>query len=481
MRPFIVIAIACLALLAGCKVGPNYKEPKTTTAKDWSTPMSRGETNGSVELAGWWKNFGDTNLDTYMAIAVRSNLTLLSAEAHVREARAQEGVVAGELWPSLSGNASYAKSRYGQNAFPPLPAGIPLTYNLYNANFDAAWELDVFGGTRRAVEAANAEIGAAEFSERDVLVSVLAEVAREYINARAAQQHLIIAQENIKAEQDVLSLTTNRFANGLGNDVDVQQARAALANTESQLPVYQTAFEESVHALAVLLGQEPGALMQEMSAEKNIPLTPPFVPVGLPSELLQRRPDVQVAERKLASATADIGVAKADLFPKFSLTGIAGMQSQSAGTWIKAASRYYSVGPTIQWNLFQGGSIRANIRVQNAKQEEALDQYQQTVLTALQDTENALTAYAKEQDRRDSLKESVDASQQAYDLSTQLYKNGLIDFLRVLVSQTQWDAARDALVQSDQTVSLDLVQLYKALGGGWQEETNQPTAVTTAQ
>ncbi len=481
MRPSILVIFACFIVLVGCKVGPNYKEPKSSSPPDWTSSMARGETNGSVELAGWWKKFNDTNLDEYIAIAVRSNLTLLTAEAHVREARAQEGVVAGELWPSLGAGAGYSKSRYGQNTFPPLPSTVPLTYNLYNANFDAAWELDVFGGTRRAVEAANAQIAAAEYSERDVLVSVLAEVAREYINARAAQQHLIIAQENIKAEQDVLSLTTNRYANGLGNDVDVQQARAALANTVANLPVYQTAFQQSVYSLAVLLGQEPGALMDEMSAEKNIPLTPPFVPVGLPSELLQRRPDVQVAERKLAAATADIGVAKSDLFPKFSLTGIAGFQSQSAGTWIKAASRYYSVGPTIQWNLFQGGSIRANIRVQNARQEQALDQYQQTVLTALQDTESALTAYAKEQDRRDSLEQSVDASQQAYDLSTQLYKNGLIDFLRVLVSQTQLDVARDALVQSDQTVSLDLVQLYKALGGGWQEETNQPASVSTTQ
>jgi outer membrane protein, multidrug efflux system len=481
MRSSIIVVLACFAVLVGCKVGPNYQQPKTSTPPDWTSSMSRGETNGSVELAGWWKNFGDTNLDEYIAIAVRSNLTLLSAEAHVREARAQETVTAGSLWPSLSADAGYTKNRYGQNAFPPLPSSVPLTYNLYNANFDAAWELDVFGGTRRAVEGANAEIGAAEYSERDALVSVLAEVAREYINARAAQQHLIIAQENIKAEQDTLSLTTNRYVNGLGNDVDVQQARAALANTVAQLPVYQTAFQQSVYSLSVLLGQPPGALMDEMSAERDIPLTPPFVPVGLPSELLKRRPDVEVAERKLAEATAQIGVAKADLFPKFSLTGLAGLQSQSANTWFKTASRYYSLGPTVQWELFEAGSIRANIRVQNARQEQALDQYQQTVLTALQDTESALTAYAKEQDRRDSLKESVDASQQAYDLSTQLYKNGLIDFLRVLVSQTQLDTARDALVQSDQTVSLDLVQLYKALGGGWQEETNLPTAVTRAQ
>jgi len=209
-----------------------------------------------------------------------------------------------------------------------------------------------------------------------------------------------------------------------------------------------------------------------MSVEKPIPLTPPEVPVGLPSDLLQRRPDVQRAERELAAATARIGVAKADLFPKFSLTGFANLESISANNWFDYASRTWSAGPTVQWELFEAGSIRANIRVQNARQEEALDDYQQTVLVALEDAENALTAYAKEQVRRELLSQSVDANQQALELSTQLYKSGLADFLHVLDSERSLYAAQDALVQSDQSVSLDLVQLYKALGGGWQNQTN---------
>jgi len=212
--------------------------------------------------------------------------------------------------------------------------------------------------------------------------------------------------------------------------------------------------------------------MEDMTAKRAIPLTPPLVPVGLPSDLLLRRPDVQKAERDLASATAQIGVAKADLYPKFSLTGLAGVQSTSAGEWFNYASKYWDAGPTVQWELFEAGSIVANIHVQNAKQEEALDQYQQTVLTALQDTESALTAYAREQVRRESLNQSVQADQQALDLATQLYKTGLADFLRVLDSETSLYTAQDALVQSDQTVSLDLVQLYKALGGGWEQGTN---------
>jgi multidrug efflux system outer membrane protein len=453
-------------LLAGCAVGPNYEPPKTSAPPQWTSPLNGGETNSPVALAQWWKSFGDTNLDSYIATAIQSNLTLRVAEARVREARAQKGIVSASLWPSLSGNGTYSRNRYPANTF----HRVPLDYNLYDANFDAAWELDVFGGTRRAVEAANAQIGAAEYDQWDVLISLLAEVARNYISARAYQERLAIARDNIRVEQHVLDLTSNRFESGLNGDLDVQQAKAVLTATEAQVPSLQTGFDESVYSLAVLLGQPPGALMDEMSVTNRIPLTPPLVPVGLPSDLLLRRPDVQKAERELAAATAQIGVARADLFPKFSLTGIAGFQSISAGNWFDYASRYWSVGPTVQWELFEAGSIEANVRVQNARQEEALNTYQQTVLVALEDTENALTAYAREQVRRESLNQSVAANQHALELSTQLYKSGLTDFVRVLDSESSLYTAQDAQVQSDQTVSLDLVQLYKALGGGWQRE-----------
>lgn len=473
MKATAFAAWALLVIAAGCAVGPNYQPPKTAAPEKWTSPMTGGETNGPVVLAEWWKSFGDTNLDGFILTAVRSNLTLRVAEARVREARAQRGVVSGALWPSLGASGSYSRNRYGANEFPPLAGfGVPLDYNLYNADFDAAWELDIFGGTRRAVEAANAEIGAAEYSERDVLVSLLAEVARDYITARGYQQRLAIAEDNIRVEKDVVGLTSDRYQNGLGSDLDVQQATALLNSTEAQVPSLESGFDASVYHLSVLLGQPPGALMDDMSAKKDIPLTPPQVPVGLPSDLLERRPDVQEAERQFAAATARIGQAKADLFPKFSLTGLAGLESVSAGTWINYASHYWSAGPSVQWDLFQAGSIVANVHVQNARQEEALNTYRQTVLTALEDAETALTAYAREQVRRESLGRSVRADQQALDLSRQLYKNGLVDFLRVLDSETSLYSAQDALVQSDQAVSLDLVQLYKALGGGWESETN---------
>lgn len=469
MRPAIVMVAVCFALLAGCAVGPNYQPPKTDVSTQWTSPLGGGETNRPPNLAAWWRNFNDTNLDSLMTTAVESNLTLRVAEAHVLEARAEQGVVSGSLWPSVGSSASYSRNRYGANEFPPLTGfSIPLDYNLYDAGFDAAWELDIFGGTRRAVQAANAEAGAAEFNRQDVLISLLAEVARNYITARGFQQRLAITRQNIRVQQDILDLTSNRFQNGLSSDLDVQQSQALLSYTVAGVPSLETGFDQAVYHLAILLGQQPGALLDEMSTEKPIPLTPPEVPVGLPSDLLQRRPDVQRAERDLAAATARIGVAKADLFPKFSLTGFAGLESVSAGNWINYASHYWSAGPTVQWELFEAGRIRANVRVQDARQEEALNTYQQTVLVALENAENALTGYAREQVRRESLSESVEANQQALKLSTQLYKSGLADFLHVLDSERSLYAAQDALVQSDQTVSLDLVQLYKALGGGWE-------------
>ena len=471
MKRSMLLALAGLAFAGGCAVGPDYHPPQTDAPAQWGTPLAGGETNQPAALAAWWKNFGDTNLNALMAVAIRSNLDLRIAEARVREARAERDVAAGGRWPSAGGTASYSRNRYGANEFPPLNSfGIPLDYNLYNAGFDAAWELDIFGGTRRAVEAANARLGATEFGRRDVLVSLLAEVARNYVDARGCQQRLAIIRRNLKVQQEILDLAHSRYQNGLSSELDVQQATAGLNDLEAQVPALETGFQQAAHHLGVLLDRPPDALVAELTATAPIPAAPPAVPVGLPSELLRRRPDVQRAERELAAANARIGVAEADLFPKFSLTGTIGLQSETAGNWFSYGSRYWSAGPTAQWDLFEAGRIRANVRAQNARQAQALAAYQKTVLTALEDTENALTAYAKEQNRRASLTRSAAADGQALDLASQLYRSGLTDFLRVLDSERSLYVAQDALVQSDQTIALNLVQLYKALGGGWQSE-----------
>lgn len=478
MKPgFTVSAWVCLGLLAGCKVGPDYHPPQAAVPAQWASPLAGGETHHPAAEAEWWKTFRDPELDSLIARSVRSNLDLRFAAARVREARATRGVVAADLWPSANASASYANQRTSQNnplveGFP-LPPNFPFVQNVYQAGFDAAWELDVFGGTRRAVEAANADIAGAEFGRGNVVLSLLSEVARNYMQARGFQRRLGIARLNIQAQRDVLALTQDRLGAGLGSQLDVDQAAALLANTEAEVPVLETGFKAAAYHIGVLLGQPPGAVLEELSKEAPIPASPPEVPVGLPSDLLLRRPDIRQAERALAAATARIGVAVADLFPKFSLTGNVGFQSVTPGTWFNAASSFWSVGPTVQWRIFAAGRIRANIRVQNARQEQALAQYEQTVLVSFEDVENALTSYAKEQIRRQSLMTAVQADQQALEISRQYYRSGLANFLNVLDSERSLYQTQDALVQSELAVSLDVVALHKALAGGWEEEANE--------
>lgn len=461
--------------VTGCAVGPNYHQPQANAPARWGETLAGGETNIAADTAGWWKNFHDAELDSLVNRAVQSNLDLRIAQARVREARAQYGIAIGNLLPTVDGSGSYSRQRVSQNQPPysslPKSLNIPLENDVYQAGFDASWELDVFGGKRRAVESAKAQVAAAQFGQRDTLVTLLGEVARNYVDARGYQRQLEIARENIGAQEQALAITQKRFTNGLVSNLDVQQASTLLSTTRATVPALETSLDASIHRLGVLLGQPPEALQTELSSVAPIPAVPPEVPVGLPSELLLRRPDVQQAERELAAATANIGVARADLFPKFYLTGAAGFQSVSASDWFTAGSRFWSAGPTVQWNLFDAGRIRANIKVQNARQEQALAGYEKTTLTAFEDVENALVAYAKEQVRHRSLEDAAKSSQESLHLANQLYANGLSDFINVLDAERSLYQAQDALVQSDHAVTTDLVVLYKALGGGWEIET----------
>jgi NodT family efflux transporter outer membrane factor (OMF) lipoprotein len=300
------------------------------------------------------------------------------------------------------------------------------------------------------------------------LVTLVADVARNYFELRGSQQRLDIARRNIRAQEQAVELTRNRFESGLASELDVQQASALLAGTKAQIPALETSVSVFIHRLEILAGEPPGQLVEQLRKPEKIPSPPPKVPVGLPSDLLLRRPDIQRAERELAAATARIGVATADLFPRFSLTGTAGWQSVSASDWFTPNSRFWTVGPTVTWRLFDAGRIRANIRVQNAREKQALANYEQAVLTAFEEVENALAAYAHEQVRYRSLQESATAQRAALNLSQDLYRNGLADFLRVLESARSLYQAEDALVQSQSAVSKDLIALYKALGGGWE-------------
>jgi NodT family efflux transporter outer membrane factor (OMF) lipoprotein len=457
------------ALLAGCAVGPNYRTPPSHPPPEWASPLGGGETNLSSADVQWWKSFRDAELDSLIARAAESNLNLRAAWARVRQARFERGMAEAGFWPTLDANASYSRNRASATGLLPFPPGTPLEANLFQGGFDSAWELDIFGGTRRSVEAAGAELAAAEFGRRNLLLTVYGEVARNYVQARAFQRRLAVLREDIKAQQDILALTRDLFAKGLATDLDVQQGAGLLATTQSQEPAFDTGFRACAYRLAVLMGLPPGALLEELSLRAPIPAAPPAVPVGLPSDLIHRRPDIQQAERQLAAATARIGVATADLFPQFSLTGDIGLESIYASDWFTAGSRYWSAGPMVQWRIFDAGRIRANIHLQTARQEEALAGYEQAVLAAFEDVENALTAYAHEQVRRQSLARAVQADEQAVRLAEQLYRNGLADFLRVLESQRSLYQSQDALIESDQAVSSNLIALYKALGGGWEQ------------
>jgi outer membrane protein, multidrug efflux system len=466
VNSFFLFVVA--ALLAGCEVGPDYREPQADAPAQWASPLRGTVTNLVSADVQWWKSFRDPELDSLIIRAAQSNLNITAAWARVRQARFERAIAKGGFWPNLDATASYSYNRASATGILPFPPGVPLEANLYQAGFDSTWELDVFGATRRSVEAATAELAAAEFGRRNLLLSLYGEVARNYVQARAFQRRLEVLRKNIKAQQDILNLTRDLFAKGLATDLDVRQGEALLATTQSQEPGLETGFRACAYHLSVLLGGPPGALLEELSVNAPVPAAPPAVPVGLPSDLIHRRPDIQQAERQLAAATARIGVAKADLFPQFSLTGDVGLESIYASDWFTAGSRYWTAGPMAQWRLFDAGRIRANIHLQTARQEESLAAYEQAVLAAFEDVENALTSYAQEQIRRQSLERAVEANKQAAGLAEDLYRHGLADFLRVLESQRSLYQSQDALIESDQIVSSNLIALYKALGGGWE-------------
>jgi multidrug efflux system outer membrane protein len=468
--------------IVGCTVGPNYRMPDVHMPATWSEVSHNGVTTQPHDIAQWWKTFHDPGLDSLIERAVQSNLDLRLAEARVREARALRGVAAADLWPSINVSGSYTRHRRSENVSPaqagsanggtamgPAPFGT-LEQDLFQSGFDASWEIDLFGGVRRSIEAADADLAASVEDLRDVLVTLLSEGARNYVEVRGFQRRIAIAQDNIQSQQETLELTRARFDAGLTSQLDVVQAASQLATTQAQVPTLEASLKQGIHRLGVLLGLAPGALLSELSQATPIPPVPPEVPVGLPADLLRRRPDVRRAERQVAAATARIGVAVADLFPKLSLTASLGLQSNLLADLPLGSSRFWSVGPTLSWPIFDAGRIRANIQVQNAREEQRLTQYAQAVLTSLEDVENALVAYSREQTRRSRLIEAVEANQRAVELANELYTRGLGDFLNVLESQRALFALQSDLVQSETTVSSNVVALYKALGGGWQSD-----------
>lgn len=459
------LTLLSLAFLVSCSVGPNYKpgDPAATPGA-FVTPGADASATGDITT--WWTKFKEPKLDGLIERALEANQDLRIAISRVDEAKAARAIARADFFPQVTAGAGATRSKVSEtvNGVP----GVSITpTNLFNLNLDASWEVDVFGGTRRNVEAATADLQAAAENARDVQIGLISEVASAYLELRGYQARKSVAERNLKSQKDTLELTRTRQTVGVSNDLDVARAEAQTEATAASIPVYESALRKSIYRLGVLLGGPPGSVVDDLIGYKGQPVAPPAVPVGLPSDLLRRRPDIRRSERELAAATARIGVAVADLYPKFSITASAGQSALETGQLFNGHSGFWSLGPSLNWPIFTAGKIRANISVQNARQEQAAATYEKTVYSAMEDVEGSLISFGQEQKRYASLTKAVSATRRASALANDRYKAGLEDFLTVLEADRQLLAAEDAQVTSQTQVSLNLVRLYKSLGGGW--------------
>ncbi len=460
-------------LVPGCAaVGSDYVAPEVALPAAWQAAPESGLTPAAVELAAWWRRLEDPLLDTLIERAARQNLDLHQALARVREARALRGVAASERFPTL--DATLAYQRRGESLNTPLGAFVPDS-NLYSAGFDAAWELDLWGRVRRSVEAADAELAATVEDARDVAVTVAAETALNYVELRAFQQRLALARTNVALQEDTLALVRARFDSGLVGERDLAQALTNVESLRARVPPLEVGARAAENRLAVLLGGAPGSLAAELGmpaavgASSAIPVPPLALAVGVPADLLRRRADVRRAERGLAAEHARIGVAEGDLYPRLTLAGNLGLASDDASDLLQSRSGLFGLGPSLRWNLFDAGRLRQRVAAQEARTEQALARWEQTVLGALEEAENAMTAFVREQVRRRSLLEAALQARRSVELAKTQYREGLSDFQTVLDSERAVAGLEDELAQSDAAIATSFVVLTKALGGGWAE------------
>ena len=457
--------IACL-LLGGCKVvGPDYVAPEASLPDQWAMDLMQDLEGGDASLHTWWTTLDDPLLDDLIARAGAGNLDLRSAFARIKASRARRGIATADRYPTVDGVGGAERSRISKGIVPELPPGPSRTDTTEFIGFDGTWEVDLWGRISRSIESADASLEASYEDYRDVLVLLYAEVAFNYVEARTLQARIESAERNIESQEGTRDYTQNRLDAGIAPELDVRQAELNLGVTESTLPSLRIAFAQTVHRLGVLLGEQPSALRDELDAAAPIPEPKQLAVVGVPADLLRQRPDIRRAERDLAAQTARIGVATAELYPQFSLNGTFGLESTD--DLFESRNRAWSFTPFIRWNLFDGGSIRNSINVEDARTEEALVIYEQTVLLALEDVENSMVAYLEEQQRRESLERSVTAAQRAVELVKVLYDTGLTDFQNVLDTERSLFTQEDQLAESEGAVVQNLIAVYRALGGGW--------------
>jgi NodT family efflux transporter outer membrane factor (OMF) lipoprotein len=475
-----VVSSAVLLIVSGCTVGPNFHAPASPyNPVSWfaGRPPAQAASQPVPQPIDveWWESFNDPELDSLEQRAAAQNLDVLTATVRVAEARDNAGITAAAFFPSISGNAG----AYGIKS---SDKGLNLTgggsgsgsgdtppIGLYQYGFDATWTIDVWGKVRRQVEAGNAQVEASEIDRRATLTQMIAEVARDYVQLRNAQAQLQIAEDNVHTARTLLNLTQQRATAGLTDELDVAQEQAQLTTTEATVPTSQQQVASYINALSLLLGEPPRALQSELETPEPVPPTPAAIPIGLPSELLLRRPDIAEAEANLHAATANIGVAVASFYPSFDLLSLFDLQATDAANLFTLAARTWILGMSVSAPLFEGGKLRATVELRKAQQKQAMIAYDKAVLQAFSDVDNALTDYEKEQERRALLRDAVMANEHAFNLAQQRYTQGIATYLDVLNAQQSVLTSQREYQDSTAAVSTDLVALYLALGGGWED------------
>ncbi len=475
VKPTSFILKFCLPVLvaglmnACVMVGPDYKKVSAESPEHWNAQMDKGLRSERPEkdhVSRWWEILDDPILTQLEQKAVQGNLDLQTAFSRLSQARLNRGINQSGLFPTLDASAQTQRQRSSESMQTGYGGKIQ---DWYMAAFDSSWELDLFGGIRRSVQAAQAEFEAGRADLQDVLTSLMAEVALNYIEIRTYQHRLLITRDNIEIQEKTYKLNSSRYKAGLVDELAVQQSLRNLEQSRSQVAALENGLRAAKNRLAVLLGLTPGALAEELSPIKPIPGIPPQLAVGIPAEAMRRRPDIRRAERRLAAQTARIGVATAELYPKFRLFGTIGLEALDLESdFFDARSRFWNIGPGVSWNIFHGRALRLNIELQSEKQRESLIHYKSSVLRAQEEIENALTAYAKEQIREEFLEKAVSAAKRTEWLARDRYKAGLADFYNVLDAQRSLLELEDELTRSKGQVASNLARLYKALGGGWQ-------------
>ncbi len=466
-RPAVLSFMTCIlavVLLTGCMVGPDYRKPDGTQELTISTTKHSGVQLENKDLSRWWAVFNDPLLTSLIKKAETGNLDLKIALARMREARAIIGVVDSGLYPVLDANGSIGWGKESESVTPQATS----EQTRYDLSADASWEIDLFGRVRRSIEAATADYQATWEDHNDVLITVLAEVASNYLRIRTQQAQLQTSLANIVSQGSMLKITKVRYENGLATYLDVAQATQVLTSTEADLPVIRTALSQNITSLSVLTGEPSDLLRNELQQVHITPLPPETVTVGIPTDRVRMRPDIRKAERNLAAQTARIGIATADLYPSFSLTGTFGFSALNSGNVFNSKSQVYGFGPSFNWNIFNMGKIRQQIEVEDAKTEQALHQYELTMLKAIKEVEDSLVGYHEQRLRFEALQ----ASREVLDMSTKLYKDGLTGFQNVLDAQRSLLSAENNLDLARGNTSIQLVGLYKSLAGGWNTQQN---------